>query len=325
MLYCRNYWNCMQMKLQVLIFFLLSTVCGSISVFSQDSIPKISNLKEENFLKFQEHFFKALAQKSIYNYRVAIQNLEKCNELKPKNVSVLFEMSKNYLMQKKFFEAEEFAKQALAIEPNNYWVLEHLSKLYVASRNIKKAIPIHEKIAELNPKEREQLVYLYYQDNQKTKSKKLLSDLEKQRQLTPGLISFKKRFITTASVKKVTKTKGLEELIKEFETDKSFESLHKILTLSANTNVSVLLSYSEKGLELYPAQAYVYLMNAKAQNQNNNFKKALEQLTNGIDFVIDNNRLAADFYDEIAKSYNGLGNKKEAIKNKNKALALRKK
>jgi tetratricopeptide (TPR) repeat protein len=315
----------MQTKLQVLTFFLLSFICGSIPVFSQDSIPKTSNLKEENFLNFQDHFFKALAQKSIYNYRVAIQNLEKCNELKPKNVSVLFEMSKNYLMLKKFFEAEEFAKQALAIEQNNYWVLEHLSKLYVASRNIKKAIPIHEKIAELNPKEREQLVYLYYQDNQKAKAKALLSDLEKQRQLTPNLISFKKRFIETTSVKKATKTKGLQELIKEFEKDKSFESLHKILTLSSNTNAKVLLSYSEKGLELYPAQAFVYLMNGKAQNQNNNFKKALEQLTNGIDFVIDNNSLAADFYEEIAKSYNGLGNKEEAIKNKNKALTLRKK
>jgi len=315
----------MQMRLQILTLFLLGFTCGSIQVFSQDSIPKISNLKEETFLKFQNHFFKALAQKSIYNYRVAIQNLEKCNELKPKDVSVLFEMSKNYLMLKKFFEAEEFAKQALVIEHDNYWVLEHLSKLYIASRNIKKAIPVHEKIAKKNPKEREKLVYLYYQDNQLAKAKALLSDLEKQRQLTPGLIRLKKRFIKTASVKKVGKVKGLQELIKEFEANKSFESLYKILTLSANTNATILLSYSQRGLELYPAQAFVYLMYAKAQNQNNNFKIAIEQLTNGIDFVIDNNKLEADFYDEFAKSYIGLGNNKEAIKNKNKALALRKK
>ncbi len=315
----------MQMRLQVLTFFLLSFICGSIPMFSQDSIPKTSNLKEDNFLKFQDHFFKALAQKSIYNYRIAIQNLEKCNALKPKDISVLFEMSKNYLMLKKFFEAEEFAKQALVLEPENYWVLEHLSKLYIASRNIKKAIPIHEKIAKQNPKEREKLVYLYYQNNELAKAKILLSDLEKEHQLTPGLLNFKKRFIKTVSVEKVAKIKGLKDLIKEFETNKSFETLHKILTLSANTNTSILLSYSQVGLELYPAQAYMYLMNGKALNQNNNFKKALEQLMNGIDFVVDNNVLEANFYDEIAKSYYGLGNKKEAIKNKNKALALRKK
>jgi len=314
------------MRVQVFTFFLLGFICGTIPIFSQDSIPKSTNLKEDNFLKFQNHFFKALAQKSIYNYRIAIQNLEKCNEIKPKDVSVLFELSKNYLMLKRFFEAEEFAKQALAIEQDNYWVLAHLSKLYVASRNIKKAIPIHEKIAIQNPKEREKLVYLYYQNNELEKAKRLLSDLEEQGHLTSGLLNFKKRFLKPVSVTKNAGIhKDLKGLIKEFEANKSFETLYKILTLSARTNTNTLWDYSQIGLELYPAQAVVYLMNAKALNQKNNFKKAIEQLANGVDFVIDNNMLAADFYEEMAKSYEGLGNKKQAIKNKNKALALRKK
>jgi tetratricopeptide (TPR) repeat protein len=313
------------MRSRIVYFILVGFVYNPFISFSQDSIPKTENLKEENFLRFQDHFFKALAQKAIYNYKIAIRNLEKCNELKPKDVSVLFEMSKNYFLQKKFFEAEEYANQAIAIEPDNYWVLEHLSNIYMVSRNIKKAIPIREKIAKKNPKEREKRIYLYYQNNQVLKAKMLLSDLEEEHQLTPGLISFKKRFIAPVSVKKETKFLGLQDLIEEFETNKSFESLHKILTLSVNTNTNVLLSYSHRGLELYPAQAFVYLMNAKAQNQHQNFKKAIEQLTNGIDFVIDNKMLEADFYDEMAKSYTGLGNKKEAIKNKNKALAIRKK
>jgi tetratricopeptide (TPR) repeat protein len=313
------------MRSRIVYFILVGFVYNPFISFSQDSIPKTENLKEENFLRFQDHFFKALAQKAIYNYKIAIRNLEKCNELKPKDVSVLFEMSKNYFLQKKFFEAEEYANQAIAIEPDNYWVLEHLSNIYMVSRNIKKAIPIREKIAKKNPKEREKLIYLYYQNNQVMKAKMLLSELEEEHQLTPGLISFKKRFIAPVSVKKETKFLGLQDLIEEFETNKSFESLHKILTLSVNTNTNVLLSYSHRGLELYPAQAFVYLMNAKAQNQHQNFKKAIEQLTNGIDFVIDNKMLEADFYDEMAKSYTGLGNKKEAIKNKNKALAIRKK
>jgi tetratricopeptide (TPR) repeat protein len=313
------------MRSRIVYFILVGFVYNPFISFSQDSIPKTENLKEENFLRFQDHFFKALAQKAIYNYKIAIRNLEKCNELKPKDVSVLFEMSKNYFLQKKFFEAEEYANQAIAIEPDNYWVLEHLSNIYMVSRNIKKAIPIREKITKKNPKEREKRIYLYYQNNQVLKAKMLLSELEEEHQLTPGLISFKKRFIAPVSVKKETKFLGLQDLIEEFETNKSFESLHKILTLSVNTNTNVLLSYSHRGLELYPAQAFVYLMNAKAQNQHQNFKKAIEQLTNGIDFVIDNKMLEADFYDEMAKSYTGLGNKKEAIKNKNKALAIRKK
>lgn len=312
------------MKRRIVYLILVGFLYNPFIGLSQDSIPIASNSKEENFLKFQDHFFKALAQKSIYNYRVAIRNLEKCNQLKPNDVSVLFELSKNYLMLKKFFEAEEFAIQALVIEPENYWILEHLSKLYIASRAIKKAIPIQEKIAKQNPKEKEKLVYLYYQNNQLDKTKGLIAELEKTKQITPELLNFKKRFIKKAIVKKEIGVKKLPALIKEFEKNKSFESLYKILTLTSNKNTNVLLSYSNVGLELFPAQAFVYLMNGKALNQNKDFKKAIEQLTNGIDFVIDDTTLEADFYDELAKSYNGLGNSKEAIKNKNKALALRK-
>ena len=312
------------MKLSITSFFLLIFLWNPFAGFSQDSIPISPNLKEENFLQFQDHFFKALAQKSIYNYRVAIENLEKCNELKPNDVSVLFELSKNYLMMKQFLEAEQYAQQALKIAPDNYWVLEHLGTIYLASSNIKSAIVIQEKIVEINPKGKEKLVFLYFQNNQLEKAKMLLAALEKENQLTPNLIQFSKRFFKKVVQKTAIKSENFQDLIAKFESDKSFETLRKIVTLPTITNKQ-LLFYSNKGLEFFPAQAFVYLMNAKALNQNNNYKKAIEQLSNGIDFVIDDKNLEADFYEELAISYGKLGNEKEAIKNKNKALALRKK
>ncbi|MFT5761651.1 MAG: putative Zn-dependent protease [Polaribacter sp.] len=312
------------MKLRVTSILLLLFLWNPIIGFSQDSIPISSNLEEDNFLKFQDHFFKALAQKSIYNYRIAIQNLEKCNELKPNDVSVLFELSKNYLMMKQFLEAEQYAKQALIIESDNYWILEHLGKIYLASSNIKSAIVIQEKLVKTHLKEREKLVYLYFQNNQLEKAKTLLIDLEEANQLTPNLVKFKTQFLKRV-VKKITiKTENVQDLIIKFDADKSFDTLRKILTLSTN-NKDLLLAFSNKGLELFPAQGFVYLMNAKALNQNNNHKKAIEQLTNGIDFVIDDKNLEVQFYEELAISYGKLGNEKEAIRNKNKALALRKK
>jgi tetratricopeptide (TPR) repeat protein len=313
------------MKFRFIAFFLIGFLYSPFMGFSQDSIPIVSNVNEEKLLKFQDHFFKALAQKSIYNYRVAIENLEECNNLKPKEVSVLFELSKNYLMMKRFLEAEEYAKQALEIEPANYWVLEHLSKTYIASSNIKGAIPIHERIAKQNPKEREKLVYLYFQNNELEKAKNILSDLEKENQLTPDLIQFKRQFLKEQPQKEEVQSDTISDLIQEFESDKNFETLQKTLTLLPAEDNQLLLEYSTIGLELYPAQAFMYLMNAKAQNNNKEYSKAIEQLTNGIDFVIDNKTLEADFYDQFAISYHGLGNDKEAIKNKNKALTLRKK
>ena len=154
------------MKFNFTTFLIVLFLWNSSDGFSQDSIPVPPNVKEANFLKFQDHFFKALAQKSIYNYRVAIDNLEKCNELKPNNVSVLFELSKNYLMMKKFFEAEQYATKALKLDANNYWILQHLSKVYLASSNIKKAVVVQEKLVQLNANENEKLVFLYFQNNQ---------------------------------------------------------------------------------------------------------------------------------------------------------------
>ena len=312
------------MKLSFTSVLLFLFLCKPIWVFSQDSIPISPNIKEVNFLKFQDYFFKALAQKSIYNYRVAIENLEKCNELKPNNISVLFELSKNYLMMKMFLEAEQYAKQALKIDANNFWVLKHLGKIYLASSNIKKAIEIQEKLVKINEKESENLVFLYFQNNQIKKATELMNRLEKANQLTPNLKQFKNRFFRKKEEQLTKKSESLQNLITKFESEKSFETLSKILTLSAN-NKEQLLLFSTKGLELFPAQAFVYLMNAKALNMHNKFKNAIEQLTNGIDFVIDDKNLEAQFYEEFSISYSKLGNSKEAIKNKNKALALRKK
>lgn len=313
------------MKKSILFLIVVGFLQNPFMGFSQDSIPITSDIKEENFLKFQDYFFKALAQKSIYNYRVAIQNLEKCNELKPKNVSVLFELSKNYLMLKNFFEAEEFALQALTLEPNNYWVLKHITNVYIASRNIKKAIKSQEKLTKIKSKEKERLVFLYYQNNELDKAKQIILELETSHQLSPVLSRFKNRFIKPKSIKNAKQVVGLSGLIKEFEINKSFDTLYKILTLSQNTDIKVLLTYSEIGLELFPAQAFVYLMNAKALNRTKKYKKAISQLISGIDFVVDNNELEARFYEELAYSYNKLGDKASAIKNKNKALTLRKK
>ena len=314
------------MKVRFIAFLLVGFLLQSNFLLAQDSIPVLQNKNEERLLKFQDYFFKALAQKAIFNYRVAIQNLEKCNELQPENMAVLFELSKNYLMMKRFLEAETYGQQALALSTKNYWILSHLSKLYVASRNLNKAIVVQEKLVLLNPKEKEKLVYLYFQTNQKAKANSLLIELEKSNLISKNLLNFKRRFLKGVVVKKEENTSNdLTSLMRQFDQNKSFVTLRKILTLSANKDVEILFKYSEKGLELFPAQAYVYLMHAKALNMQKKFSEATSHLNNGVDFVIDDNTLKANFYDELSKSYFGLGNEKEAIKNKNKALLLRNK
>ena len=58
--------------------------------YAQDSIALPKDLNEEKELKFQQYFFKALAEKSIRNFQKAIENLESCNQIIPNDVAVFF-------------------------------------------------------------------------------------------------------------------------------------------------------------------------------------------------------------------------------------------
>ena len=77
-----------------------------------------------------------------------------------------------------------------------------------------------------------------------------------------------------------------------------------------------------KVLALFPAQPLVYFMNGKALNNKNQFKKAIQSLQNGIDFVIDNNEIEAKFYLEIARAYEGLNNPEKVKTYKKKAAKV---
>ncbi len=55
---------------------------------------------------------------------------------------------------------------------------------------------------------------------------------------------------------------------------------------------------SKEALELFPAQPYLYKMNGFASNKLGKYNEAIDVLTLGIDFVIDNTILEADFYEQ---------------------------
>lgn len=64
-------------------------------------------------------------------------------------------------------------------------------------------------------------------------------------------------------------------------------------------------------------------MNAIALNKLEKYNEAIIVLTIGIDFVIDDNEMEADFYEQFSIAYEKLGNKSEALKYKQKEIELR--
>lgn len=299
-------------------FFSLFSIC----INAQDSIPAKEDLTEEAELKFQQFFFKALSEKSIGNYQKAIENLESCNQLLTNDVAVFFEFSKNYLLLNNTLIAKEYINRALEKDADNIWMLKHLVKVYQKENNLTKAIKVQKQIITQNPKERAFLVRLYMYDRQYFEAISLMNVLQDENALPSSLKRLKTSLEKRRKPKfKEEKTTGIVDLINQFKTDKSYIILEQILKLSKD-NSSEMLKYTEEGIALFPAQPFIYLMKARALNYQKNYKIALTTLKNGIDFVIVD-KMEADFYNEMAKAYKGLGNAKEENKYQQKANKLK--
>jgi tetratricopeptide (TPR) repeat protein len=308
-------------RTKIVLFSLFFALFANFS-FSQDSIPEIQDLTEEAELKFQEFFFKALSQRSIGNHQKAIENLENCNQLLTNDIAVFFEFSKNYLALNNSLLAKEYIQRALAKDATNIWMLKHLVAIHQKEKNYAAAIKTQQKVVDQNPKERTFLVRLYMYNRQYTEAIALMDTLENENALSVNLkrlrASLQQRKIPEFKEKKLTDSTAL---INQFKTDKSYKILEQILKISENNPLDVL-KYSEEGISLFPAQPYVYLMKAKALNDQKSYKSALTTLENGIDFVIED-KMEADFYNQMAKAHKGLGNAKEAQKYEQKAKKLK--
>lgn len=60
---------------------------------------------------------------------------------------------------------------------------------------------------------------------------------------------------------------------------------------------------STQAISLFPAQPLLYLLNGVAQNNLKNPDKAIENLEMGLDFLIDDKKMEADFYQQLSISY----------------------
>lgn len=286
-----------------LLFFLISQ-----KSYTQDSLSVATDFTEEKELKFQQFLFTALSQKSIGNYQKAIENLESCNQILPNNTAVFFEFSKNYLHLNNTLLAKEYINRAIIQDSKNIWMQKHLVKVFEKENNFFEAIKIQQKIIVLNPRENKNLVLLYLKNRDYIKALSFIKTLEEDNLLTSDLKRIKDR-LEKNNYSETQKVKVSKDIYKSFETEKTYTVLKQIL-LATKDKPRLLLKYSKEGIALFPAQPFVYLINGSTLNVNREFKKALEILQNGIDFVIED-AMEALFYKEMAFAYKGLNNKVE--------------
>ncbi|EPR74585.1 TPR domain protein [Winogradskyella psychrotolerans RS-3] len=116
---------------------------------------------------------------------------------------------------------------------------------------------------------------------------------------------------------------NFKEALKQSSND--FKLIKDVLLLQLDIkDYNAVIVDSERALELYPAQPILYLVNAVANNNLSEPKKAIDHLEMGLDYLIDNPNMEADFYSELSIAYKALNNisKSEAFAKKAKALKL---
>jgi len=288
--------------------------------------------QEVQDLKFQEYFFEALKQSATNNYSKAIENLEKCAAIDTVSLAVDFEFSKNYLLLKKYYEAEVFINNAIAKDPENRHLLKHKVSILKAQRNYKDAIEIQKQLVELKPIYNDELVLLYIQNREFSKAEDLIAEIEDKALTTLKIRRFKNYLTNRKKLnKKEVKTAknqpenaSIEALKNSYEKNKDFKTLLKILSYELENNLFELLHKDSKNaLELFPAQPILYQLNGYALNKLKKYNDAIDVLTIGIDFVIDNNEMELNFYNQLIISHEGLNNTEEVLKYKQKAAQLK--
>jgi tetratricopeptide (TPR) repeat protein len=80
---------------------------------------------------------------------------------------------------------------------------------------------------------------------------------------------------------------------------------------------------SAEGLEIFPAQALLYLLNGVANNGLQKSDAAIESLETGLDFVFENPKMERDFYEQLSFAYTAKGDLKKAKMYADKAAATK--
>jgi len=303
--------------------------------FSQEDVASREELLvEQESINFQTFFFEALQQKAIENYDKAIYALEACNNIDKNSTAVLFELSKNYVFLLKYTEAEYYILKGLEIDPTNLFMLEHLKEIKAKQNDYPGAILIQKRIIKQKPELESELVLLQIKSGNINEAIEILKKLDSNNNLPAHLIPLKiallqedtfeesPSVITNATLP-VSK---LDNLKKDYYLKNDFKSLKLVLERELKIKDFLnLLNDSQEGIDLYPAQPFIYLMNGMALNSMRKYKDAILALGTGLDFLVDDFKMEAEFMEQLGLSYKGLGQNKKASEYYNKAVDLRKK
>lgn len=256
-----------------------------------------------------------------------IENLESRVDKNPKNEANYLALIYRYSEQGEMEKAFETAQELLKIKPNSQVVHLALYKFYLDKNNTEKAISSMKTVVRSNEIKPQAKI-------------KVLSDFVNFVKLNPqyekDLVEATALLDGTADAKTLTDlglyylNKGdKENALKNFQEalkldSNNFSILKNVLMLHIDLKqYDVAKAKSELAIQKYPAQPLAYLVNGIALNALQQPKGAIETLESGLDWIVDDTNMEANFYGELAKAYELLNNTTKAKSFMDKANALK--
>ena len=225
----------------------------------------------------------------------------------PNNEDNYLKLIYRYSQTGKTKEAFDVAKQLLSVKPESKLVHLALYKFYLDGDDTTNAINSM-KIVLGTP-----------EINAEAKSKVLkdfVGFVAKHPEYEKDLIE------VTASVEGTNDPKSLEDLglyyLKTGEKEKALTQFKSLLKQEPNNYMAIknslliqidlkaynaVVTESSAALELYPAQPLLYLVNGVAHNSLNAPDKAIDSLEMGLDFLVEDPKMEADFYQQLSVAY----------------------
>lgn len=241
-----------------------------------------------------------------------IQQIKKDPKEESNYVNLIFLYSKNNENEKSLEVAKQLAKEI----PSSEWAQVSLFKTYLDANQADKAIKSMNVIlasSKIDSKIKHRTLneFLIYVN----KNPQYAPDLEK----AIAYFDNDKDVDVAKEIGKFYHSKGqFENAIKYYEKDLKVNS-----DTDLETNMLLLEAYSQTKqfdpmtkramtlIEIYPSQAQFYYYAGLGSNQQKQFKNAKTVLEMGLDYVVDDAKLEANFNIQLGEAYNGLGDAKK--------------
>lgn len=234
---------------------------------NQDDLGNVSD-------KFQEYFFKALAKRAVEDYTQAITILKECKALRPNEMSVDFELGKNYFSLNNLPEAEKYLTTALAKQPNNIDIEITLYDVFAAQKNYQKAIPLAISLSQKKLSYYEDLANLYSRTKKHEKALEALDRIVDEQ----GDTYYRKR-LRNKLYNEIAPQKLEHYFLHKLEKKASADNYFNITALYLEQNNPEVTTYLQNMKKEFPDSPKTQSLTYAYQLKNNEIPAAVKTIT----------------------------------------------